>query len=39
MFEDEDNYYEREAEMEKAIERYEDMLKDNDSVYFDSEEF
>ena len=39
MFEDEDYYFEHEAEMEKAIERYESMLKDHDSVYFDSEEF
>ena len=39
MFDDEDNYLEHEAEMEKSIERYEAMLKDNDSFYFDSEEF
>ncbi len=39
MFDDEDNYFEHEAEMEKSIEKYEAMLKDNDSVYFDSEEF
>ena len=39
MFEDEEEYFEHEEEMEKAIERYEDMLKTHDSVYFDSEEF
>ena len=39
MFEDEDYYQEHEEEMEKAIEKYESMLKDHDSVYFDSEEF
>ena len=39
MFEDEEEYFEHEEEMEKAIERYEEMLKANDSVYFDSEEF
>jgi len=39
MFEDEDFYQEHEEEMEKAIEKYESMLKDHDSVYFDSEEF
>ena len=39
MFDDEDNYLEHEAEMEKSIERYEAMLKDHNSVYFDSEEF
>ena len=37
MFEDEDYYQEHEEEMEKAIEKYESMLKDHDSVYFDSE--
>ena len=39
MFEDEDYYFEHEAEMEKAIERYESMLEEHDSAYFDSEEF
>ena len=39
MFEDEEEYFEHEEEMEKAIERYEEMLKANDSAYFDSEEF
>ncbi len=39
MFEDEDYYGEHEEEMERAIEKYEAMLKEHDSVYFDSEEF
>lgn len=39
MFEDEDYYWDHEEEMEKAIEKYETMLKEHDSVYFDSEEF
>ena len=41
MFEDDDfeDYLEEENERKAAIERYEDMLKAHDSVYFDSEEF
>ena len=41
MFEDEDfdDYLEEEKDRKAAIERYEDMLKTHDSVYFDSEEF
>ena len=41
MFEDEDfeDYLEEENERKAAIERYEDMMKAHDSVYFDSEEF
>ena len=41
MFDDEDfeDYLEEEKDRKAAIERYEDMLKTHDSVYFDSEEF
>ena len=41
MFDDEDfeDYLEEEKDRKAAIERYEDMLKSHDSVYFDSEEF
>ena len=39
MFEDEEEYFEHEEEIEKAIEKYEAMLKSHDSLYFDSEEF
>ena len=39
MFEDEDFDIDHDAEMEKAIEKYESMLKTHDSMYFDSEEF
>ena len=39
MFDDEDYFGNYDDEMEKAVERYESMLKDHDSVYFDSEEF
>ena len=39
MFDDEDYYGDYDDEMEKSVEKYEAMLKGNDSVYFDSEEF
>ena len=39
MFDDEEYMGDYEDEMEKSIEKYEAMLKDHDSVYFDSEEF
>ncbi len=41
MFDDEEfeDYLEEEKERRAAIERYEDMMKTHDSVYFDSEEF
>ena len=41
MFDDEDfeDYLEEEQDRKAAIEKYESMLKDHDSVYFDSEEF
>ena len=39
MFEDEDYFMDEEQEAEKAIEKYESMLRSHDSVYFDSEEF
>ena len=39
MFEDDDYFMDEEQEAEKAIEKYESMLKAHDSVYFDSEEF
>ena len=41
MFDDEDfeDYFEEEQDRKAAIEKYESMLKDHDSVYFDSEEF
>ena len=41
MFDNEDfeDYWEEEKDRKAAIERYEDMLKTHDSVYFDSEEF
>ena len=40
MFEDEEeDFFEYEEEMGKAVERYESMLEENDSQYFDSEEF
>ena len=39
MFDEEENYFDYKDEMEKAVEKYEEMLNDNNSVYFDSEEF
>ena len=41
MFDNEDfeDYWEEEKDRKAAIERYEEMLKTHDSVYFDSEEF
>ena len=39
MFEDEEDYFDDEQEMEKAVEKYESMLEAHDSTYFDSEEF
>ena len=39
MLEDDDYFGNYDDEMEKAVEKYEEMLSDNDSVYFDSAEF
>ena len=39
MFEDEDFYMDEENDRKAAIEKYETMLKQHDSTYFDSAEF
>ena len=39
MFDDDALFTDEDNEMEKAIEKYETMLKNHEATYFDSEEF